>query len=160
MTPPLTATVSGAKGYAERGRALGPLPVSHRQSQDRLDTGDGPSAVGARRRHGYSTAQDVLQEVQERPAWADPADGILDIKGFRAVNLEVLNFPNPIPNLTVSVNMGKIRGNTLAQEIETFSLGGPVLIHTYSVVGPDLAVWILGAPPNTNVDLQAWVFLH
>lgn len=86
--------------------------------------------------------------------------GILDIKGFRAVNLEVLNFPNPIPNLTVSVNMGKIRGNTLAQEIETFSLGGPVLIHTYSVVGPDLAVWILGAPPNTNVDLQAWVFLH
>jgi hypothetical protein len=86
--------------------------------------------------------------------------GILNIKPFNKVNLAIINFPNPIQNLTVAVNMGKISGQTLAQEIEHFALGGPVLIHTYNVIGPELAVWVKGAPPNTNVDIQAWVFLH
>jgi hypothetical protein len=86
--------------------------------------------------------------------------GILNIKPFDKVNLEIINFPNPIPNLTVAVNMGKISGSTLSQEVEHFALGGPTLIHSYDVIGPDLAVWVLGAPPNTDVDIQAWVFLH
>ena len=86
--------------------------------------------------------------------------GILNIKPFHKVNLEIINFPNPIQNLTVAVHMGKISGQTLSQEIEHFALGGPVLIHTYDVIGPELAVWVMGAPPNTNVDIQAWVFLH
>ena len=86
--------------------------------------------------------------------------GIISIKTFETVNLEVLNFPNPIPNLTVAVHMGKISGSTLAQEIDHFGLGGPTLIHSYDVIGPDLAVWITGAPPNTDVEIQAWVFLH
>jgi hypothetical protein len=86
--------------------------------------------------------------------------GILNIKPFDKVNLEIINFPNPIPNLTVAVHMGKISGSTLSQEIEHFALGGPTLIHSYDVIGPDLAVWVLGAPPNSDVDIQAWVFLH
>ena len=86
--------------------------------------------------------------------------GIVNIRNFDTVNLEVTNWPDPIPNLTVAVHMGKISGATLAQEIDHFSLGGPVLIHTYSVAGPDLAVWIQGAPPKVDVKVQAWVFLH
>jgi len=85
---------------------------------------------------------------------------ILNIKPFDRVNLEIINFPNPIPNLTAAVHMGKISGSTLSQEVEHFALGGPTLIHTYEVMGPDLAVWVMGAPPNTDVDIQAWVFLH
>ena len=64
--------------------------------------------------------------------------GIVNIRNFDTVNLEVTNWPDPIPNLTVAVHMGKISGATLAQEIDHFSLGGPVLIHTYSVAGPTL----------------------
>lgn len=86
--------------------------------------------------------------------------GILNIKPFDKVDLEILNFPNPLPNLTVAVHMGKISGSTLSQEVEHFALGGPTLIHSYEVIGPDLAVWVLGAPPKTDVDIQAWVFLH
>jgi len=86
--------------------------------------------------------------------------GILDVKAFKTVNLEMINFPNPLPNLIGAVHMGKISGATLAQEIDHFALAGPVVIHTYPVIGPDLAVWIMGAPPNTDVDVQAWVFLH
>jgi hypothetical protein len=86
--------------------------------------------------------------------------GILNIKSFAKVNLEIINFPNPLPNLTVAVHMGKISGSTLSQEIDHFALSGPTLIHTYEVVGPDLAVWVLGAPPSTDVEIQAWVFLH
>jgi hypothetical protein len=85
--------------------------------------------------------------------------GILDIKNFNTVNLEIDNFPNPIPNLEVSVRMGKISGTTLSQEIDHFSLG-PLLIRTYSVMGPDFTVTVMGAPPNTDVDIQAWVFLN
>ena len=76
------------------------------------------------------------------------------------MNLEIVNFPNPIPNLTVAVHMGKISGSTLSQEIEHFALGGPTLIHSVDVIGPEIPVWVLGAPPNGDVDIQGWVFLH
>ena len=56
--------------------------------------------------------------------------------------------------------MGKIRGSTLAQEIDRFPLDGPTVIHTYTVVGPELSISISNAPPNTKVNIQAWVFLH
>ncbi|MGH9896764.1 MAG: hypothetical protein ACREA0_33140 [bacterium] len=65
--------------------------------------------------------------------------GILNIRNFDTVNLQITNFPSPIANLTVAVHMGKISGSTRSQEIDHFSLGGPVLIHTYGVIGPDLA---------------------
>src|SRR5215510_3085430 len=81
--------------------------------------------------------------------------GILNIKPFDKVNLKIINFPNPIQNLTVAVNIGKISGQTLSQEIEHFTLGGPVLIHTYDVIGPELTVFVMRTPPDTNVDIQA-----
>jgi predicted small secreted protein len=91
---------------------------------------------------------------------------ILDIRAFRAVNVEVTaSYPNQIRVLRVEVNMGKISGDTLAQTIDRFPAAfpghpGPVRIHTYRVMGPDLAVWVLGAPPNIDVAIQAWVFMH
>ena len=38
--------------------------------------------------------------------------GIVNIRNFDTVNLEVTNWPDPIPNLTVAVHMGKISGAT------------------------------------------------
>jgi hypothetical protein len=86
--------------------------------------------------------------------------GALDIKEFSQADLEIVNFPNPLPNLMVSVYMGKISGWTLAQVVETFPLSGSTVIHTYPVIGPEMTVWVLGAPPNTDVEIQAWVLLH
>lgn len=86
--------------------------------------------------------------------------GILNIRVFDRVSLEILNHPNPIPNLTVTVALGKLSEATLGQEIDRFLLDSNPVIHTYDVVAPELTVWVLGAPPDTDVDLQAWVFLH
>jgi hypothetical protein len=86
--------------------------------------------------------------------------GILDIQQYHSVDLMVMNFPNPVPNLTVQVLMGKISGSTLGQWIETFPADAPPVIHSYRVMGPELSVVLVGAPPNTSFDIQAWVFLH
>jgi hypothetical protein len=85
--------------------------------------------------------------------------GILDIKDFQLVHLEIIQHPGSVPNLTCEVVMGKISGTTLAQSVGSFPLG-PATIHTFKVVGPEMAVWVRGGPPNTAVQLQAWVFLH
>ena len=88
--------------------------------------------------------------------------GILDIEGYHTVNLEILaGYADQVPDLRVTVDMGKIKGSTLAEEVDRFTIAIPdIHIHTYSVIGPELVVWVLGAPPNTDVDIQAWVFLN
>jgi hypothetical protein len=88
--------------------------------------------------------------------------GILDIRPYRKAHVEILQFPSNVPNLNVSVVMGKISGWTLAQKIDQFPLGsgGTPKIMSYDVVGPDMSVYIDGGPPDTPVSIQAWVFLH
>lgn len=90
--------------------------------------------------------------------------GILDIKHYRSANIEIVQQPGTIPNLTVIVMMGKISGVTLAQDLDRFPLPtGPAMkaeIRTYSVVGPEISVIAEGAPPNSTVNIQAWLFLH
>ena len=85
--------------------------------------------------------------------------GILDIVDYQLAHLEIIQHPGNVPNLRVEVHMGKISGTTLAQVVGSFPLG-PGTIHTFNVVGPEMSVWVLGGPPNTAVQLQAWLFLH
>lgn len=85
--------------------------------------------------------------------------GILDIKDYQRAHLEIIQHPGSVPNLTADVVMGKISGTTLAQVVGSFPLG-PATIRTYDVVGPEMGVWVRGGPPNTEVQLQAWLFLH
>jgi hypothetical protein len=88
--------------------------------------------------------------------------GILDIAAYHTVNLEIVaGYPDQVQDLEVTVNMGKITGSTLSESIDDFTISVPdIHIHTYPVIGPELAVWVLGAPPHTDVDIQAWVFLN
>ena len=64
----------------------------------------------------------------------------------------------------VSVVMGKLSGQTLGQEVDRFVLEpndpNPLIIRTYSVVGPELAIMLEQSGPNIQIDIQAWVFLH
>jgi hypothetical protein len=86
--------------------------------------------------------------------------GITDVREYAAVNLEIIQHPTNVRNLQVSVMMGKITGWTLSQELERFPLDSTGKIHTYAVVGPELSVVLVGGPPNTDVALQAWVFIR
>jgi hypothetical protein len=87
---------------------------------------------------------------------------ILDISSYRTVNMEIIagTRHEATRGLRVQVYMGKINGTTLSEVIDAFTIDMRVRIHSYDVIGPDLLVWLQGAPANTKVDVQAWVFLH
>jgi hypothetical protein len=86
--------------------------------------------------------------------------GILDVKDFNQINLEIIQFPHAAVSMTVICDIGKLSGSTLAQTVQTFPLGTAGTIHTFNVIGPEFSVVLTGGPANTDVPIQAWVFLH
>jgi hypothetical protein len=86
--------------------------------------------------------------------------GILDVKAYTKVNFEIIQWPHVAVSMTVQCFMGKLSGSTLGQTVDHFPLGTTGTIHTYEVIGPEFNVFLTGGPPNTDVPIQAWVFLH
>ena len=86
--------------------------------------------------------------------------GILNVQKFNSINLEIIQWPATAVTMTVGCDMGKISGQTLAQQVAQFPLGVAAQIHTFSVTGPEFSVVLTGGPANTDVPIQAWVFLH
>ncbi|HEX7962711.1 MAG TPA: hypothetical protein VF493_22570 [Terriglobales bacterium] len=86
--------------------------------------------------------------------------GILDVSHFNKVSVEIIQWPHTAVQMNVLCQMGKISGSTLAQTVAQFPLGTTAQIHPFDVVGPDFSVVLTGGPPNTDVPIQAWVFLH
>lgn len=87
--------------------------------------------------------------------------GILDARGFDKVSVEIIEFPTTVSGMTVTVDEGKISGQTLSQFIDSFPLStSSAVIHTYDVNGPDFSMVLSGGPANTPVGIQAWVYLH
>jgi hypothetical protein len=86
--------------------------------------------------------------------------GILNVEAFSKVNLEIVQFPHVAVSMTVVCDMGKLSGATLAQTIGQFPLGTAGQIHTFDVIGPEFSVMLTGGPANTDVPIQAWVFLR
>jgi hypothetical protein len=86
--------------------------------------------------------------------------GILDVKEFNKVSVEIIQWPHTAVQMTVQCMIGKITGTTLAQLVAQFPLGTTAQIHAFDVIGPEFSVVLTGAPPNTDVPIQAWVFLH
>src|SRR5271165_217267 len=66
--------------------------------------------------------------------------GILNVETYSKVNIEIIQWPHVAVSMTVSCNMGKITGETLAQTVGQFALGTAGLIHTFDVVGPEFTV--------------------
>ena len=86
--------------------------------------------------------------------------GILNVEAFSKVNLEIIQWPHSAVSMTVTCNMGKISGSTLAQTVGQFPLGTAGQIHTFEVIGPEFTVVLTGGPANADVPIQAWAFLH
>ena len=83
---------------------------------------------------------------------------IQNIRPYSMVNMEFINWPKQSYKLKFEVVMGKLSGWTLGQRVGTFAPAAR--IRSYRVVGPELNLWIKGAPPNKDVNVQGWVFLH
>jgi hypothetical protein len=86
--------------------------------------------------------------------------GILDVKNFNKVSVEIIQWPHTPVQMNVQCLMGKISGTTLSQVLQQFPLGTTAQIHAFDVIGPDFSLVLAGGPPNTDVPIQAWVFLH
>jgi hypothetical protein len=86
--------------------------------------------------------------------------GILNVEAYSKVNVEIIQWPHVGVTMTVVCYMGKITGQTLSQVVAQFPLGTGGQIHTFDVIGPEFSVVLTGGPANTDVPIQAWVFLH
>ena len=86
--------------------------------------------------------------------------GILNVEGFNSINLQIIQSPKGAVNMSVLCDIGKFSGDTLAQTAAQFPLGTAGEIHSFAVIGPEFSVTLTGGPPNTEVPIQAWVFLH
>jgi hypothetical protein len=86
--------------------------------------------------------------------------GIVNVKPYSQVNLEIIQWPHAPVTVLVSCDMGKITGATLAETVGQFPLGTAGQIHTFDVVGPEFSVVLTGGPPKTAVPIQAWLFLN
>jgi len=86
--------------------------------------------------------------------------GILDVHAYSKVHVEIIQFPHAPVNMSVSCAIGKLSGSTLAQNVGQFPLGTAGIIHSFEVRGPEFSVVLTGGPPDTDVPIQAWVFLN
>ena len=87
----------------------------------------------------------------------------LKVENFTQVHFQLLTDFGP--TLTVDWIMGIITGHDqqVTAVVGTFPVGTAGFhdneIHTLNVIGPELKVRILG-PPDTEVSIVGWIFLH
>jgi hypothetical protein len=89
-----------------------------------------------------------------------PLTGALNVESFNTINFMVRQLPNINVKMTVLCIIGKISGQTIAQTVASYPLPNEDTIHTVPVTGPEFSITLTGAPPNTAVPIEAWVFLH
>ena len=80
--------------------------------------------------------------------------GILDVHQFRRANICV----GSTNATSFQVFMGKISNATLS-EIRHIVQPPNHKIHTLEVVGPEMTLWFMGGAPNTQEQVQLWVYL-
>jgi hypothetical protein len=87
----------------------------------------------------------------------------LKVENFTKVHFQILTDLGP--TLTAFCIMGVITGlaEPVTAIVGTFPVGTAGFhdneIHTFNVIGPELKVRIQG-PPNTELTIAGWVFLH
>jgi hypothetical protein len=81
------------------------------------------------------------------------ANPIVDVTGYRQVNVRI----GQTKATSWSLTMGKISGSTLAVENVRAPDGA---IHTFDVVGPEVALFLKGGTPRSREKVQLWVYLR
>jgi hypothetical protein len=86
--------------------------------------------------------------------------GILNVQDYNSIDFMVIQFPHANVSMSLTADIGKISGQTLAQSVVDFTVGTAAEIHTVKVIGPEFSITLLSGPKDTDVPIQAWVFLH
>lgn len=84
----------------------------------------------------------------------DPASGstIVDVRGYRKVSIQI----GATSAKRFVLSLGKLQGATLGQ---AFARARDNNIHTFGLVGPEMALWLVEGTPNTRESVQLWVYL-
>src|SRR5829696_3802300 len=83
----------------------------------------------------------------------NPPTRIIDIRQFRRASICI----GSTSASSFWVSIGKISGPTLSMG-HTRPVDGN--IHTFEVVGPEMALWLLGGTPNSQEQVELWVYLR
>ena len=86
--------------------------------------------------------------------------GILNVEAYNSIDFMIIQWPHANVSMSLTADIGKISGSTLAQSAVNFTVGTAATIHSVKVIGPEFSITLLGGPVNTDVPIQAWVFLH
>lgn len=80
-------------------------------------------------------------------------DKIVDVSGYRQVSVRI----GQTQATSWSLYMGKISNSTLSVEHMR-----PIdnAIHTFNVEGPEITLFLKGAPARTKEKVQLWVYLR
>lgn len=87
--------------------------------------------------------------------------GIQSLDGFTKLYLAIILVSPPPAGLplTVTLQMGKISGSTLSENITGFPVSNTVNIRTFPVIGPEFILFLNGNR-NTTYKIEAWVYLQ
>jgi hypothetical protein len=80
--------------------------------------------------------------------------GILNITQFRRVHICV----GTTKATSIQVAMGKI-SNATQSEHRLIVQPPNSRIHSLEVVGPEMVLWFMGGPPNSQEQVPLWVYL-
>jgi hypothetical protein len=86
--------------------------------------------------------------------------GILNVEAYNKVNVLIIQSSQSPVNIAASCLMGKLSGQTVSQVIARFPVDVEPKIQTFEVIGPEFSMTLVGGPPDTDVSIQAWVFIH
>ena len=82
-----------------------------------------------------------------------PTQWVIDLRQFRRASICI----GSANASSFWLAMGKISGATLAQ---TYTQPVDGNIHTFEVIGPQMVLWLLGGTPNSQEQVQLWVYLR
>jgi len=83
----------------------------------------------------------------------------IDVSQYNRVSFEIEPEVGSNNTMQVEILHGKLSGWTLGQAMVTFSMTDPIRIRSFEVIAPEISVFLTGGTPNTDVSLQAWLFL-
>src|ERR1700737_2486624 len=83
----------------------------------------------------------------------DPQNQIIDVHEFRKVSIQI----GSTSATSCEIFMGKLSNTTLGAK---YNVPLDSQIHSFEVVGPEMALALKGGAPNSGEQGQLWVYLR
>src|ERR1700730_17956315 len=114
----------------------------------RVGYSDGGSKSASRGRHTPPG-----KDQDRHGEGGDPQNQIIDVQEFRKVSIQI----GSTSATSCDIFMGKLSNTTLGAR---YNVPLDSQIHSFEVVGPEMALALKGGAPNSVEQVQLWVYLR